>query len=638
MLEVFRQNLKHFKWILVLIIASFVIFYGVSWWDAGSGRGTAPWAAKVNGTELSAVVWQETARQLEQQYQRMLGAQYSQMRDRLDVRRGAVDQMIQKELILQDAKKQGLRVSNEELGAAVMRIPAFQRDGSFVGLAEYRQLLRRGVVAPYFLPEQFEAALRDEIILQRWQGAIAASVYVSPAEVEKAFRERNETVSLEYLVVPVDPSAVPAPTEAELSAWYAEHLDRYAQGEGRRATYVLVDDKAVESRVQITDAEIEEYYNKNRDLFSRPEERRARHVLVQVNPSADAATIDAAQKKIADIAARARAGEDFAALASQYSDDPGSKAQGGDLGFFPRGRMVPEFDEAVFALAPGSISDPVRTSFGFHVIKLEEIRPAGQRPLAEVKEQIRGQLRFPRLRDEASKLAAELHEKVKQGTDLRAAAEEMSLTVKDAGVVTRGGGVPGLGPAPEFINALFALQTGAVSDPVPMPRGDALIRLEEIVPDYKPPLDTVRTRVTEDFRREKAREAALSRTRTAMGSDLEKMAKALGVTVLKTEPSITRGQALAGLGPDPVIENAAFGAAVGELVGPVAGDRAVVVMRVTGQTQADMSKLPDEAESIRDSLRAARTQRLITNRLEQLREESEIVINDDLVGSQRQTG
>lgn len=638
MLEVFRQNLKHFKWILVLIIASFVIFYGVSWWDAGSGGGSVPWVAKVNGSELSAMVWQETARQLEQQYQRMLGAQYTQMRDRLDVRRGAVEQMIQKELILQDASEQGMRVSDAELGAAVMRIPAFQRNGAFVGLEEYRQLLRRGVVAPYFAPEQFEAALRDEIIVQRWQDAIAASVFVTPAEVERAFRERNETVSLEYLVVPADAATVPAPSEADLGAWYAGNVERYAEGEGRRATYVLVDDKAVESRVQVSDAEIQEYYDKNKDLFSRPEERRARHVLVQVDPSADTATIEAAQQEIADVAARARAGEDFAALAAQHSDDPGSKAQGGDLGFFPRGRMVPEFDEAVFGMAPGSVSDPVRTSFGFHVIKLEEVRPAGQRPLDEVKEQIRGQLRFPRLRDEASRLAAELHAKVKDGADLRTAAEGMSLTVKDAGVVTRGGGVPGLGPAPEFVNALFALEKGAVSEPVPMPRGDALIRLEEILADYKPPLDAVRTRVTEDFRREKARDAALARARSAMGDDLEAVARKLGVSVLRTEPSISRGQALAGLGLDPAVENAAFGGAVGEIVGPVAGDRAVVVMRITGRTQADMTKLQDEAESIRRSLKAARAERLIASRLEQLREESEIVLNDALVGQGRQAG
>ena len=470
---------------------------------------------------------------------------------------------------------------------------------------------------------------------QRWQGLVTSSNAVSPAEIEKAFRDRHETVSFDYVAVPVDAAAVGAPSDAELGPWYAARVSRYAQGDGRRAIYVLVDDKAVESRVQVSDAEIQAFYDQNKDTFSRPEERRARHVLVKVDATADQATLDAAQKTIESVATRARAGADFAQLAAQYSDDPGSKNQGGDLGFFPRGRMVPEFDEAVFSMAPGAISDPIRTSFGYHVIQLVEVRPAGQRPLAEVKEQIKGQLRFPRLREEAAKLAKDLHAKVKAGADLRKAAEEMTLTVQDAGVVTRQGTVPGLGPAPEFINALFALEKGAVSDPVALPRGDAVIQLQEIVADYKPPLDAVRARVADDYRREQAKGLALARARGAQDADLAKMAKALGTTVQSTQPSLARGQAIPGVGLDPAIEAAAFAGSVGELVGPVAGESAVVVMRISGRSQADMAKLAEEAETLRSSLRARQAQRLIEHRVQELRTAAEVQLNDSLLGRER---
>ncbi|MCU0230169.1 MAG: peptidyl-prolyl cis-trans isomerase, partial [Acidobacteria bacterium] len=631
-LEVFRQNLKHFKWILVLIIASWILFYGVDWWAGSGSGGGAAWVARVNGTEVPVQLWQETAQRMDEQYQRMFGAQYAQLRDRIDVRREAAEQLVQKELILQDAARQGLTVSDDEVAAAILRIPQLQRDGRFVGLEEYRQLLRRGAVAPYYSPEQFEAAIRQDIVTQRWQDLIAASVSVSPAEIENAFRERHETVSFDYIVIPFDAAAVAAPSDAELGAWYASRVSRYAQGDGRRALYVMIDDKAVESRVQVTDAEIQAYYDQNKDAFSRPEERRARHVLVKVDAAADQATLDAAKSKIEMVAAQARSGADFGRLAADYSDDPGSKAQGGDLGFFPRGRMVPEFDAAVFSMAPGAISDPIRTSFGYHVIKVEEVRPAGQRPLAEVKEQIRGQLRFPRLREEASKLAKELHAKVKAGTELRKAAEEMKLTVSDAGVVTRQGGVPGLGPAPEFVNALFALEPGAVSEPVALPRGDALIQLQEIVANYKPPLEAVRARVADDYRRERAKELALARARGAMASDLAAMAKTLGATVQSTQPSLARGQAIAGVGIDPAIEAAAFAGTVGEIVGPVAGERAVVVMRISARSQADMAKLAEETESIRASLRTRQAQRLIENRIETLRSAAEVELNDALLG------
>ena len=382
----------------------------------------------------------------------------------------------------------------------------------------------------------------------------------------------------------------------------------------------------------MTDAEIQAFYDQNKEMFSRPEERRARHVLVKVDATADQATLDAAQKTIESVAAQARAGADFAQLAAKYSDDPGSKTQGGDLGFFPRGRMVPEFDEAVFTMAPGAISDPIRTSFGYHVIQLQEVRPAGQRPLADVKEQIKGQLRFPRLREEAAKLAKEFHAKVKAGADLRKTAEEMKLTVQDAGVVTRQGSVPGLGPAPEFVTALFALEKGAISDPVALPRGDAVIQLQEIVADYKPPLDAVRARVADDYRREQARDLALARARGAFDADLAKMAKALGTTVQSTQPSLARGQALPGVGLDPAIEAAAFAGTVGEIVGPVAGQRAVLVMRISGRSQAEMAKLADEAESIRASLRAQQAQRLIEYRIQELRSAAEVEFNDSLLG------
>ncbi len=634
MLEVFRRNLKHFKWILVLVIVSFALLFGVDWWT-GPGQGSSgggPWIAKVNGTEVPVQIWQETAQRMDAQYQRMFGAQYAQLRDRIDVRREAAEQLVQKELILQDAARQGLTVSNEELIAALLRIPQLQRDGKFVGLEEYRQLLRRGAVPPYSSPEQFEAAVRQDIVAQRWQELIASSIAVSPAEVEKAFRDRHETVSFDYLVVPIDPAQVGIPGDAELGPWYAARIARYAQGDGRRAIYVLVDDKAVEGRVQVTDAEIQAFYDQNKEMFSRPEERRARHVLVKVDATADQAALDAAQKTIESVAAQARAGADFAQLAAKYSDDPGSKTQGGDLGFFPRGRMVPEFDEAVFTLAPGAISDPVRTSFGYHVIQLQEVRPAGQRPLAEVKEQIRGQLRFPRLREEASKLAKEFHAKVKGGADLRKTAEEMKLTVQDAGVVTRQGAVPGLGPAPEFVAALFALDKGALSDPVALPRGDAVIQLQEIVTDYKPPLDAVRARVADDYRREQARDLALARAKGAYDADLAKMATALGTTVQSTQPSIARGQALPGVGLDPAVEAAAFAGTVGEIVGPIAGQRAVLVMRISGRSQAEMAKLAEEAETIRSSLRAQQAQRLIEFRLEELRSGAEVELNDSLLG------
>jgi len=629
-LNVFRENLKHLKWILWFVIASFALFFGVSWWRGGRAAGE-DWVATVNGEEIPASVWREQAQRQDEQYRRMFGKRYEEIAKQINLGYQVAEQLVRKELVCQDARRLGLEVSRKELANAILQFPQFNPGGTFVGKKKYEEMIARGFFPPFRNVAEFEAALADDLLYRKWQALVARGVVVTEDEVRDAFRRRHEKVTFEYLVLPLERYEKKVePSEADLRAFYEAHRDRWSRGEGRRAIFVLVDDRAVADRVKIPEEELKKYYEEHQDLFTRPEERRARHILVKVAPDASPKEQEAARKKAEELAARARAGEDFATLAKKYSDDPGSKKVGGELGWFSRGRMVPEFEEAVFSMAPGAISDPVKTPYGWHVILLEEVREAGVRPFEEVRGQIESQLRFPRLREEAKKVAAELRAKVKTADDLARVAEEMGLQVRDAGVVTRSSTIPGLGPVPALVEAIFDVEPGQVTDVVELPRGAAVATVKEVIPNWLPPLEENRAAVLAAYRAEKAREAARKALADALAKsrgDLARAAKRLKIELRKTDPAFVRGQELPEVGKDPAVEEAAFSVEPGQVSDPIDAARAEVVLRVISREEPDWDKLPREADEIRGALVSPRAQRLVEQKIQALRESADVRFN-----------
>ncbi len=637
MLKVFREHLTYFKWILWVVAATFVLFFGVSWWQPGSGRASGHEVASVNGSEISFPAWRETAERLENQYRRSFGDQWAQFREKVDLQRMAAEQLIQRELIIQDARRLGLDASNAEVAALIREDPGFQKDGVFIGTAEYERFIQRATNYPS--TEAYENYLRGQLLVSKWRALLAASVVISPEQVQDEFRRRHERVEFDYLALDVAKyEASISPSDAELTTWYDAHADRYDLGEGRRAIYVIFDEAAAEAKVDITDAEIEEYYNSQKDLFSTPEERRASHILIKLPEDAPAEAIEAARAKIDDIAQRVRAGEDFATLAREFSDDPASKPNGGDLGWFGKGRMVPAFGEAVFSMKEGAISDPVRTNYGFHLIRLDGIRPSGVQPLDEVREQIRGQLRFPKLRAVQEELAEAFKAKVSDAESFRATAVSEGLELKDTGIVPRSGSIPDLGPVPEMISTIFALDKNTISDIIALPRGEVMLFVDEIVSNYIPPLASQHERVLADFRKEKALDMAqreLEKALARSGNDLARAAQRLGVELLHTDQAMARGQAIAQLGRDARVEDAAFAAAVGEIVGPIQAAKAAVALKINSRQEADMSQLPDEGEQIRAELRGPIVNRLLETRVKEMYDEAEISFNPSLIDTNR---
>lgn len=638
MLNVMRDTLKYSKWILALVVLSFILFFGPGDWhscrEEKAARAAAMWVARVDGRDIDLSAWQAHAQNLEAQYRQMFGANWEQLRKNLNVGRRAADDMIVKQLILRDAERLGLVVADEEIASLIKSHPSLQRNGAFVGAKEYRQAVQRGMFPPYRTPEAFEAAVREDLLAGKWRQLVGASVIVGKEEIEAEFRRRHEKSTFDYLALPVGTEASAlAPGDAELEAFYRSHPDKFPKGEGRRVLYVLFDEAALADRVTVSDAEVEEYYKANLSQFEAPEQRRARHVLVSVAGDAAPDVVEAARRKAADVAQQARTG-DFAALAEKFSDDPGSKAQGGDLGLFARGRMVPEFDQAVFSLEKGVVSEPVRSPYGFHVIKVEEIVPAGQQPLAAVKEQIRGQLRFPRLRDEGARLAKDLRAKAKDAAGLRSTAESMKLTLREAGIVLKNEPVPGLGPVPALLDAVFATAKDGVTDVVDLPRGPAVAAVTEVVPDFQPPLAARRDRVLAEYRQTRGRDEARAKLAAAVaraGGDLEKAARELKLQVKKTEPAYTRGTFLPDVGADPALDQAAFSGPAGVASAAIAASQAAVVIKVTGREAPNMAGLAAEEATIRDGLREPIERQLIEERVQALQKAVKVEYNLELL-------
>ena len=633
MLNWIRDTLKYSKWILMLIIASFILFYGVSWWDRGGKGGDANWVARVDGQNIDPTAWQVTSHQLEERYRQQFGNMYDQVRKSINVGRLAAEKLIQESLIVRDARRLGLSVSDDAVAASITSMPGLQQNGQFIGAAAYQKLVRAGAFGPFRSAREFENAVRQDMLIAQWRGVVAASATVSKDDVAREFRRRHERTTFEYLALPLDKYAASvAPSDADLQAWFNAHPERFGAGEARKLAYVLFDEGVVGARAAVKDSEIQDYYNANAEQFNRPELRRARHILVKVAPDADAAAVEAAQKKAQSLADQARAGADFAKLAEKNSDDPGSKEKGGDLGLFKKGSMVPEFDDVVFSQRVGVVSDPVKTQFGFHVIKVEEIQPGGEIPLAAVKDQIRAQLRAPRVREVAMTLAQEFRKKATDESSFRAAAAAAKVAVQDAGAVLAGDPMP-FGPAPELVAEAFALKKGDVTGVDETQQGAVVAVVLDVVKDYKPTFASRRAQVDALYRRERAGELAkaeLSAAVSRAGGDLEKAAKELKLEVKKTEPAFARGTSLPGVGGGSAIDAAVFNAPVGSVSQAAAGDGGAIIAKIQARSQADMSQLPAEEGFIREALQRPLGQQVIAKRIEELRRAAKIELNTTL--------
>ncbi len=642
MLKTFRENFKHLKWVLWVVIAIFVVFVFVDW-GMGSTRsgGAADFAALVGGSKITESEFRREYLQMEDRYRQMYGQSYSpELARAMNLPSQVLNSLVDRRLLRAEAARLGLSVTDEEVTARILRMRdgqgnlLFVKDGAFVGEAMYRRMLASANLSP----ESFEADTREQALLEKLNRFVTESAFVGEDELKADFEGRTVKAKVAYALVPAPALSPESVSDAEAEALYKKDPSAYQLPERRKGKYLLVETAQLraESARKVTDADIAAEYQKNLDSYRKGEEVTARHILYKSDgtPAQDAAArakAEAAVKKL-------KGGADFAALAKAESEDPGSKESGGDLGSFGRGRMVKEFEEAAFGANLGEVVGPVKTPFGFHVVKVSARSAERVQPLFEVSATIRAQLEEQRAADEARRLARELADRVvalgkKPSDDDLRKLTRPGVTFNETELLARGDAPAGIGPNQAFMQLLFELPVGEVSEPVATARGEAILKPVEVKAAGPAAFADVKARVKADLVKQKQQETAMAAARAAMtpGASVEDVAKAAGVKV-ETPDAFPKAGPVPGLGASKGFLDAVFASAAGETKGPVwVADRGAAVFRVVELTPFDADAYAKQKAQSLERLRQQKAGRLFQALVQRLRADTKIEVNRELL-------
>ena len=527
----------------------------------------------------------------------------------------AAEQLINEKALVAEAHRMGLRVSDDELRDELqhgqlgsMLFP----DSKFVGQEEYENFVQRNDLT---VP-QFEGLEKDFILVRKLRALVSSSAFVGDTEVRDEFNRRNTKVKFEYAVITqADILKGLHPTDEELKAFYERNKATYNNSipEKRQIKYVVVDSAKIATATNVTDQDLQAYYDQHRDEYRVPEQVNVSHILIKTPLPAPGAKED--EKAIADARAKAegvlkelKAGGDFAKLAEKYSDDPGSAKSGGDLGWIGRGRTVPEFEKAAFSLGKGQTSDLVKSSYGFHIIRVEDKQEAHLKTLAEVKSEIEEKVKQQKTaRSTETAANALLSQARTDGFDKAAAAKGQAAVTTE--FFSRTDHLPGLAANPQFMDAVFNEADKAPPDVVQLPQGYVVFQLLAIKPPATPTFGEIRSRVESEFKNERAAFLLQQKTqelsdRAKAAHDLKKAAKDLGATV-KTSDLVPPDAQVPDIG-SMTSASAIFSLKPGDISGPItAGGNGVVAQLLEKQIPTDQEFVAKKDE-IRQSLLEAK--------------------------------
>ncbi len=515
---------------IVVIIALVFIFWGVGTQMMNRNHS----AITVNGEEISFQQYQKAyEKALSQLRERFNGVVPQGFAEKIGLKQQVISRFIREVLFQQGGQQMGLIVSPAEVQNEIQNMAVFQDNGTF-SLPKYKLLLSRNG----FSAHGFEDSIRHDMLTQKTINAIEKfAAIVTDHEIKSLYDLEQESVAVSF--AKISPAAFTDKvhvTDTDLAAWYATVKDQYKTLPQIQLQYLSFDFDKLARTITVDDDAVRDYYSKNSEKFTTPEQRRARHILFKVESDSPAAVAEAQRKKAEEVLKLARSGKDFAQLAKQYSQGPSAK-NGGDLGFFQKGQMVESFDNAVFSMKPGQISDIIRSPFGYHIIKLEAIKPAVVKALSQVHDEIVQDIRLSRAKAIAFKKANDCYEGIIGDGSLQAYTKKHpEASVIETGFFTRQSPPEALKGDTKFLTAAFALKQGELSSLIETKNGYAIIFAEHIKEPTIPALTDIKERVSKDFIAAKAEEMAkksaedlLEKAKT--GGDFAQLIQAAGATL-----------------------------------------------------------------------------------------------------------
>lgn len=640
MLKTMRASFHHLKWtlfvVIIVFVLGFVFFSGGGPSSPGEDRTVV---ARIGGQPISSAEFDQQYRSEVNRYGQMYQQTLSpEMLRALNMPHRVLDNMIDQRLLLAAAGDMHLAVTDEELARAIAAFPYFQENGQYAGHEKYEKTLRGAGLTP----DRFERDVRDSLLREKYAEYVKASVVVPEADAKREWSNRNEKATIEYVLVPaarLDSKA--EPTEADLKAWFEKKRDRYKKPAQRRFKYLLVDKAKVRAKTVVGEDEIKAEYNRRLSSFSMPEQVTAAHILIRVDPSKGPEGEAAAKAKAEKLAQQAKAkGADFAKLAAENTEDPSGKTNGGQLPPFSHGQMVPEFEAAAFTMQPGEVRGPIKTQFGFHIIKLNAKTPARTRTLEEVKPALAGELAEKRAAAEADRLGRELATRAHalrnpSDEEMRKLQTEF-VTFNQTEWSSKGEGIQGIGANQATLDEAWKLKVGAVSAVASTTaRGPAVLKVWEERPEGVPPFDELKARLAEEWKADRREKDGLAKLEPvakglASGTTLASIAKTYE-TEVHTTAEFSPGGAIPEVGNAPALAAAVFQTPAGQAGPPVTAPGGFVLFRVLTRTPFDQKLYEAQKTEIVEGLRAKESDRLLRAYALQMRAANKIEVNEELL-------
>ena len=497
---------KVFGWVIFLFIGVPFAFWGVGQYSSNSSELNV---AVVNGKKISDDEFRQAYEQQRRRIRAMMGKNFdpSLINDK-KLKKQVLENLVERQVLLQNAHDAGLRVSDLSVGAEIRSIPNLQTNGQFDADLYHRMLQSQG-----YSIGTFENMVRNDLVIQQLSQGISNSAFVTKPELDALLRLKLQKRDIGYTLIPMTLYMKGVKIEDKaIEQYYKDNPDRFRIPERVSVNYLDLSVEGLAKDIHVSEDEVRERYKERASDFTTPEEIHVRHILIKVASDAPQAKVDAAKKKAEDILARIHKGESFSELAKKYSQDPGSAKEGGDLGFFGRGVMDKNFEKAAFSLKVGQVSEPVRSTFGFHIIKLEGIRGGQTKPFEQVRQQVEDELKHQKAADKYYSEAENLSNIVFEHEDnLSFAAQKLHLPILSTGLFTRENG-PGIAANPKVREAAFSddvLLDGKNSEAIEITQ-DHVVVLH--IKDHKPSalrsLDEARDDIREQLRMNAAKSKA----------------------------------------------------------------------------------------------------------------------------------
>jgi len=592
-----KLGYRIFLGIVVLVLGGSMLLYLVPQ-TPGTGEAATDTVAKVGDQAVTLGEVRQQLAQIEQRNQvpKPLESLYA---------RQILNQLVFQKEIEYEAKRLGITVSDQERADRIKQyVPGAFVNGNFVGMDRYSAEVqaRFQLTVPVF-----EELIRQGLLEEKFRKRVTDGISVGPNELQDEFRYKNEKIKLDYaLIKPEDLAAKITPTDSEIKAEYEKNKSRYQIPEKRVVRYGLLDTTQMRRNIQISDDQLKVQYQNNIQQYQVPNRVHAEHILFMTVGKTDA-EVDEIKKNAEDVLKQAKKGAKFEDLAKKYSEDPGSKDKGGDLGWITQGQTVPEFEKTAFGLDKGQISDLVKTQYGFHIIKVLDKETARTKTFDEVKDLLRApmllQLADQQATDVADKLARAIRQSNKVSLD--DLAKQYQLTVSQTRPIAATDPVLELGNSKEVKDAIFRLRQNELSLPIRTDRGYVVVSVQQISPAHQGSLEEVREQVVNDLKQEEAGKLAKAKAeelekRLKAGEKFDAAAKALGLEA-KTSELISRNDSISGAASGKQLGEA-FQMKPGDVGPPMSLGANWMVYRVETKEEPNPSDFDKQKKSLAEQL------------------------------------